>query len=376
MAQLNERLVSRSSAMRNPTMQIRTSLTRQAQTLSVIHALGWSTKEATLLGGLSWKRELDQNTSSPSRAPMVFGGWSSALGGSMRKGGWRFLKVSCRRDPVSHPVMTPFLPGLLTSCVNDVLSSTLQPIVQNTLQSIFTPSPSKSSSILLPVASHLLTGLLLSPLDLVRTRLIVQSFLPRYRSYTGPLDALLQILRNEGGLKGVYLHPHLLIPAILDNGLRPLVSLTLTPYIATSVLGLHGDIDSSPFAWAVAELVGTCVGLIIVMPFETIRRRLQVQARGFAKPIKSCVEPRPLPYNGVVDAFWHIITEERSNLPERWKGEGKEKDVVVMKESWWRGMGIEQLYRGFGMRLSASFVVFLLGVANGGFDTDSGWAEL
>jgi len=39
-------------------------------------------------------------------------------------------------------------------------------------------------------------------------------------------------------------------------------------------------------------------------------------------------------------------------------------------------MGIEQLYRGFGMRLSASFLVFLLGVTNGGFDTDSGWAEL
>ena len=259
--------------------------------------------------------------------------------------------------------------------MNDILSSTLQPIVQNTLQSIFMPSPSKSSSILLPVASHLLTGLILSPLDLVRTRLIVQSFLPKYQSYTGPLDALSQILRDEGGLKGVYLHPHLLVPAILDNGLRPFVSLTLPPYIATSVLGLHGNIDSNPLAWAAAELVGTCAGLIIVMPFETIRRRLQVQARGIAKPIKSCVESRPLPYNGVVDAFWHIVTEERSNLPERWKA-GKEKDVVVVKESWWRSMGIEQLYRGFGMRLSASFLVFLLGVTNGGFDTDSGWAEL
>lgn len=166
------------------------------------------------------------------------------------------------------------------------------------------------------------------------------------------------------------------MPAILDNGLRSLVSLTFPPYIATSVLGLHGNADSSPFTWAVAELVATCAGLIIAMPFETIRRRLQVQARGIAKPIKACVEQRPLPYNGVVDTFWHIITEERSNLPERWKGRNKEKDVVVMKESWWRSRGIEQLYRGFGMRLSASFLVFLLGVANGGFDSDSGWVEL
>jgi len=90
-----------------------------------------------------------------------------------------------------------------------------------------------------------------------------------------------------------------------------------------------------------------------------------VQTRGIAKPIKACVEQRPLPYNGVVDALWHIITEERSNLPEQWKGKVKDESVVMMKESWWRSMGIEQLYRGFGMRLSASFLVFLLGVASG-----------
>jgi len=47
-----------------------------------------------------------------------------------------------------------------------------------------------------------------------------------------------------------------------------------------------------------------------------------------------------------------------------------------MKESWWRSMGIEQLYRGFGMRLGVCLLVFLLGVTDGGFDTDSGWAEL
>jgi len=108
-----------------------------------------------------------------------------------------------------------------------------------------------------------------------------------YRSYSGPLDALSQILRDGGGLKGVHLYPHLLIPAILNNGLRLLVSLTLPPYIAISVLGLHGNIDSSPFARAVAELVGTCAELIIVMSFKTIRRRLQVQARGIAKRASS-----------------------------------------------------------------------------------------
>jgi len=57
-----------------------------------------------------------------------------------------------------------------------------------------------------------------------------------------------------------------------------------------------------------AELVGTYAGLIVVMSFETIRRRLQVQARGIAKPVES----QPLPCGWIVDAFWRTITEERS----------------------------------------------------------------
>jgi len=153
-------MINRFTAV-NPTTQTHTLLIRQTQIWSAIHAPGQPTKEATLLGGPSWTP--DRNISSSSRALVVFGGWSSALGGSTGKGGWRSLKASRRRDPVSHLVMTSFLIGLLTSCVNGVLSSTLQLIVQNILQSTFTPPPSKSFPILLPVASHLLTGLILSP---------------------------------------------------------------------------------------------------------------------------------------------------------------------------------------------------------------------
>jgi fusion and transport protein UGO1 len=246
------------------------------------------------------------------------------------------------------------------------------------LQSIFVLDPSltsPSTSFLLPLASHLLTGFIISPLDLIRTRLVAQSSMSRHRTYTGPLDALLQILRHEGGLKGIYLHPHLLYPTILDNAIRPIVSLTLPPYIA-SHLGLHGTVDTNPIAWALAELVGSSAGLLLILPFETIRRRLQAQVRGTAKPLRSCVESRPAPYNGVVDALWHILTEERSDLPRRSKHKGKGKETEAVGDSWWRSTGIGQLYRGLGMRLSASVVVFMLGVVSGGYDSDPGWAEL
>ncbi|KAI0961146.1 hypothetical protein AcV7_000326 [Taiwanofungus camphoratus] len=283
--------------------------------------------------------------------------------------------------------------GLLTSAVTDALFSGLQPVCLSVVQSALPPIlPSLSATsrpLLLPVASYVLTSFLLSPLDLVRTRLVVQSSLPRHRTYSGPIDALRQILTHEGGLKGVYLHPHLLIPTLLDCTLRSVVPLTLPGLVASYLgFGVRLTPETHPLLWNVAELVGSCAGLLITLPFETVRRRLQVQVRGTAKPLKACVELRPAPYNGVVDAFWHILTEERSDLPLRHvrrrrrsvsaKGkarEGQLEEDIEESGSWLRNTGIGQLYRGLGIRLAASAAVFVLSLL-GGDEPDAGWAEL
>lgn len=130
----------------------------------------------------------------------------------------------------------------------------------------------------------------------------------------------------------------------------------------------------------------------MTLPFETVRRRLQVQVRGTAKPVRGCVELRPAPYNGVVDTFWHVLTEERSDLPVKRrrerrrmnkagaKGKGRAEDEegsgeTDEEEGWFRNTGIGQLYRGLGMRLGASAIVFVL-VLFSGEERDGGWAEL
>jgi mitochondrial fusion and transport protein UGO1 len=274
---------------------------------------------------------------------------------------------------------------MLTECIIDMLSSTMQPLIHNALQSILAPTlatlyifPGSSASLLIPVASHLITGFILSPLDLVRTRLIVQSFNPQHRTYTGPVDALQKIVRDEGGMWGLYLHPHLLIPTILDSTVRPLMSLGLPPLLASRLFpGTLVSVENSPVAWGVVEFSSSCIGLLATLPFETVRRRLQLQVRGRGQPLKTCIEKRPMPYNGVVDALWHILTEERSDLPiERgMKGHkgGREEGHVSI----WGRTGLGQLYRGLGMRLGAGVVVFVLGVLTGGRAGDeSGWAEL
>lgn len=261
--------------------------------------------------------------------------------------------------------------GLLTECITDMLSSTMQPLIHNALQSLASSYilPGTFASLLIPVSSHLITGFILSPLDLVRTRLIVQSFDPQHRTYTGPIDALQKIIRDEGGLRGLYLHPHLLIPTVLDSTMRPLMSLGLPPVLAARLFsGTLVSMENSPVAWGVVEFTSSCIGLLATLPFETVRRRLQVQVRGRAQTLKTCIEKRPVPYNGVVDALWHILTEERSDLPVRHQG----KDEHV---SMWRKTGLGQLYRGLGVRLGAGAIVFVLGILTGGGD-ETGWAEL
>ncbi|GJJ08815.1 hypothetical protein Clacol_003034 [Clathrus columnatus] len=264
--------------------------------------------------------------------------------------------------------------GLLTSCIINTLSTTIQPILQEVLISIF-PSPDTSPpSLLIPIASHLVTGLLLSPLDLVRTRLICQSSMPRHRTYTGPIHALSQLIQYEGGIKGLYFHPHLFIPALLDNTARPFANYVLPVLIATRT-GITPD--THPFLVVFGGIIAGCLTNVIVSPFETVRRRLQIQSRGLAAEFKACVETRPRPYHGVVDAMWRIITEERSEIPvmtERLPTGVPEKEPEDTDEGWITFSGIGQLYHGFGLNAGAVIAISLL-TAFGG-DEESGWTEL
>ena len=280
-------------------------------------------------------------------------------------------------------VSAHILIDLLTSTLTEILSGGLQPLLHSLFEGMLMPNPGSPSSfrtpVLIPLASHLLTGFILSPLDLVRTRLMVQS--ARYPTYSGPIDALRKILKHEGGIRGVYFHPHLFLPTIIDCTLRPLAPF-LFPALVTKYLAISPE--SHPFLLSCAEFLGNMAGLLVSIPFETVRRRLQIQVRGTAKPIRTCVEVRPVPYNGMVDAFWHIITEERSDIPIKTKRRHRKshgtkarvEDAVEKKESWLRNTGIGQLYRGLGLRLGANAVVFTLANLIGKEEQDGGWAEL
>ncbi|KAG8858724.1 hypothetical protein FRB96_004861 [Tulasnella sp. 330] len=289
--------------------------------------------------------------------------------------------------------------GQFTATILDTLSSSLQPAILSLLYSIRAgsepvPPPYSLGTLVLPVLSHAITAHLLSPLDLLRTRLICQPSASTSLSLPVsllPVAPLAHLISREGGLRATYTHPQLLIPSLLDNTIRPLLSLS-APIVISSYTGLEAE--SSPILFGLAELVWSIASLSVTLPIETVRRRLQLQSRAVGLAggpqaswrTTACVETRPGPYVGVVDCVYRILTEERS-LPtkrrKRRRVSGKEKEegvqvaAVNQRRSLMRDTGIGQLYRGFGIGVSAHVLVFILGaVAGERVDRESGWTEL
>ena len=179
------------------------------------------------------------------------------------------------------------------------------------------------------------------------------------RAYSGPIDALRKISHYEGGWQVMWTHPNLLFPTILESSFKSLLQLC-GPLLIERVLGI--SIDSRPATYAICELLWSISSMVLTLPLETVRRRLQVQDRSLVKTqhkdsFVSCVDTRPLPSAGIVECVYRIVTEECSDTSgSRWNG-------------------VKSLFRGFSMGLSASSLVFVLGMF-GGVDVGEGWTEI
>jgi fusion and transport protein UGO1 len=195
-----------------------------------------------------------------------------------------------------------------------MLRTVLRPALEGTLNDMFglyddtiplLHLDNATPNILTTVVSHLTIGLLLSPLEIIRTRLVVQSASPLCSKYKGPIHALRTMLYEEGGLYGVYISSINLFPTLLYHTITPLLSCS-TPLIIARLL--HISPTDNPILYGAAELALSTLGLIVMMPIETIRKRLQCQAKG-TESLKSTVALRPAAYRGFFDALYKIIKE-------------------------------------------------------------------
>ncbi len=237
--------------------------------------------------------------------------------------------------------------GQLVTTLHSLLFNLLQPQLHASLLLLApNPIPLDMPLIALPhpaiplglqVASHLLTHLLLSPMELIRTRLIAMP--ASHASTPGPMAMFRTLISQEGGLATLYLHPNILIPAVLEHTIRPLLTLSI-PLLLERQFGIAPEI--SPIMYSMGDLsLGMC-SLLVILPIETVRRRLQLQRRGHdrGKGTKTVVKTRERDYVGVVEAIWRIVTEETGV---------RRKRVMSEKDEGGLFSGIRQLYRGVSL---------------------------
>ncbi|KAI8061324.1 mitochondrial carrier domain-containing protein [Thamnidium elegans] len=303
-------------------------------------------------------------------APMEGGGVLEILNLIMKQPteGWKALFKGQRVTWIYEMLRTVLRPGLESS-LNDIFG-----LYDDTIPLLHLDSVTPNISTI--VVSHLVIGLLLSPLEIIRTRLVVQSSSPLCSKYNGPVHALRTMFHEEGGLKGVYFHSKNLFPTLLYHTITPLLSCS-TPLIIARLF--HIFPADSPILYGAAELALSTLGLVVMLPIETIRKRLQSQVQG---DFKSAVALRPAPYRGFFDALYKIMKEEgtrnkrsvekktrkQKRLADSSSESDSDSDLFPAKTrptgtpSAW---GIRGLYRGFSMQLMANVMVFVFHTMNG-----------
>lgn len=158
----------------------------------------------------------------------------------------------------------------------------------------------------IPVMAEAIAGILLSPIELIHTRMAVQSVYNVERKYPNSVACARDIYVKKGIL-GLY--PNFGLTAclkILAPSVRILPSTALSSFwerLAKELTLLHH------LAYFGSSFAVMCAPFFIVSPMETIRRRLFVQASA-----QSAVVPRvpvaEMKYTGFWNCLYRIIKEE------------------------------------------------------------------
>ncbi|CAG8475756.1 7005_t:CDS:2 [Funneliformis caledonium] len=246
-----------------------------------------------------------------------------------------------------------FLQPTLESALNDAFD-----LYDDTIPLIYLDHVGPNIATL--VTSHLVVGVLLSPLEVVQTRLIVQTSSPIHKKYSGTLDCLRKMIKEEG-LSSLY-WSHNLLPSIIYHTICPLLECTV-PLIIDRVF--HISPSDSPFLYGLAQLGLDTLQLLITLPLQTIRKRLQCQIRSRTpgKSFETIVQTRKAPYIGMLDAIYRIIIEEgvsQRYVPMRGSSQ-KRRGQRGLLDSY----GIRGLYHGFYIHFTTNVTTFLFRAMNG-----------
>ncbi|KAJ2082874.1 hypothetical protein H4R24_001266 [Coemansia sp. RSA 988] len=305
-------------------------------------------------------------------------------------------KLTVLRKLIGHPTegVLSMFKGAFTQWVYEMLHLLLQPTLEgllNEMLGLYDNAPlstyidSSAPSALTLVASSVAVGWLLSPLELLRTRLIVQSSSPIHRKYRGLIHGLRTIAREEGGLRSLYFSPFNLVPTLVKHTLDPIFR-NMGSFAIDRVAGI--DPYDHPTAFALGGLVWKTISAVVMLPVDTVRTRLQAQPRYTKKgtngsmsllqpkgksakavepfrEFRTCVPLAAVPYTGMANCAWRIVSEEGLSLKKMRKqqaaaiaasstGNTEEAHFISNVGHY----GLRGLYPGLALQLVANVAIF------------------
>ncbi|KAI9676357.1 MAG: mitochondrial fusion and transport protein ugo1 [Caeruleum heppii] len=256
-------------------------------------------------------------------------------------------------------------------------------------------SPWPFASLGVAVAAAGIAGIILAPIDMVRTRLILTPT-------SHPPRSLLPTLRS---LPTSSTLPLPLLPITLLHSTLPTLLSTSTPLLLRRKLGV--DPVLTPTSFSIAMFLGQVLELGVRLPIETVLRRGQAafvlgpestKRKGRASrkvgrvidaeeeaPVDTVVPLGPFYNNGILSTMYHIVFEEgsrrasnssspsshpnkpsSSTTPNPYTDLPRPKDPSMRQTTQRKGQGLEGLWQGWRVGMWGLVGVWGAGAIGGG----------
>ncbi|KUI70685.1 Mitochondrial fusion and transport protein ugo1 [Cytospora mali] len=248
-------------------------------------------------------------------------------------------------------------------------------------------SPYPWAALGIAAAAAVVTSLILSPLDLVRTRSIITS------TTRGPRRTL-ALLRS---LPSYLCPPSLVLPTIMHSLVHPVLALS-TPLVLRTKFMINSEI--SPTTFSFAKFSSSTVALFLKLPVETVLRRGQVAVLAqpqYIRAVERAASPsgkavrssedkatatsletivQPGRYDGVFGTMYTIVNDEGSRAvptaapvaAAKGRTASKKGKPGVAETVYRRGQGVEGLWRGWKVNWWGLVGLWTAAVVGGGGD--------
>ncbi|KAI9729486.1 MAG: mitochondrial fusion and transport protein ugo1 [Claussenomyces sp. TS43310] len=195
------------------------------------------------------------------------------------------------------------------------------------------------ASLAVAVAAAAMAGVILAPLDIIRTKLVLTS------TSTSKKRGLRHDLRR---LPSYLCPPGLYIPTILHSIISPLLT-----HGAPLILRTRFAIDQvlTPTTFSIATFLTSTLELFVKLPLETVLRRGQVSVLASprymqgGKRLDTIVDVGP--YRGVAGTMWSIVREEGKSHEGKAESSSGQGGRRARKLGERKGQGVEGLWRGW-----------------------------